>query len=221
MGIKQFLIDLNESGRVLVSADIDPLPEKELESTTAVLRTIDSIARRELAFEAPQLDLPLALWAAERLYRGCQFIVHREADELHVREEIGRSPPTTAAGPAAAYSVDLSLRHLPGLMALCRSITPTDPLLEALLTLGNRWPLSSVGIEGATPASIDDIINNPTLRQLYVDRIIARGDTSRLCDPRVNRAVRAARGIYGDLTAPLAGKPVIDRGEPEDDGHAG
>ncbi len=60
------------------------------------------------------------------------------------------------------------------------------------MSLGRQWPLSSVGIKDVGDINVDDFVGEPSLRQMYVDRIIERGDLSRLSDGRVRQAVQAA-----------------------------
>jgi hypothetical protein len=54
-----------------------------------------------------------------------------------------------------------------------------------------------------TPQHVDVIVQHPGLLKLYVDRIMAKNDKSRVGDPRINTAVRAALGHFTHLAANL------------------
>jgi len=77
-------------------------------------------------------------------------------------------------------------------------------LLDELKTLATAWPLSSVGIPSLADLNLDSFINDETLSRLYVDRIIATNDLSRLGHPRVDELLRAALGLHRTLAPDLA-----------------
>jgi hypothetical protein len=70
--------------------------------------------------------------------------------------------------------------------------------------IATRWPLSSVGIPGIGPAEIDVLAGHPCLLKMYVDRIIARRDVGRCCDPRIGHEVRKALGLFPQLAPEIA-----------------
>ena len=106
--------------------------------------------------------------------------------------------------PATIYSVDLTLRWLPDLLTLARAAATRDVLVDELLRLAREWPLSSVGIKDLPGSEPGAIVEHPSLLQLYVDRIIARRDKSRLGHPAVDRGVRTALGMFPELCPELA-----------------
>jgi hypothetical protein len=115
------------------------------------------------------------------------------------------SPCPEKPSPAVCYSVDLSFRYLPDLLSLAKGIAPADPLVTGLTGLARAWPLSSVGVLGIEgPVDVRPFIADPSLRQLYVDRIIDKADASRLGDPQIVDLVREALGDFPDLAPKLA-----------------
>ena len=80
-----------------------------------------------------------------------------------------------------------------------------DPLVAGLTQLARDWPLSSVGVAGISTAEIEigAFFHHPSLRQLYVDRIIEKADATRLDDPMVLEAVREAVGDLSHLAPRL------------------
>jgi hypothetical protein len=136
-------------------------------------------------------------------YRACQFTAFRDVGEEAIAGALAASCPQ---GDAASvhYSVDLTFRYLPDLARLARSAAEQDPLLTHLAHWAVDWPLSSVGMAGVGTVRIDDWATDQCLLKLYADRVIARGDESRLHDQRVREAVRQAIGLFPELATKIA-----------------
>ena len=194
-----FVQSLLESGRVTVPNDDSP-PEN-LDQAVAEL---DRAARLEMAFDPPALSVPVAAWALRLLYTACQALVFREIEGDTVRPALAQPCPEVPS-PRACYSADLSLRYVPDLIALARGIAPDDPLVAGLTGLARAWPLSSIGVADLGEVDPAPFLDHPSLRQLYVDRIIERGDASRLAHPDVGAAVREALGAFPELAPKLPG----------------
>ena len=203
MSLRPFLIALQETGHVRVAVPGEPADMDERE-IAEILADLDRQARLESAFEAPRLSRPAATWAAGLLYRGCQFLVFREAapDIIHRVLSVPCPEPVT---PEVVYSVDLTLRYLPDLMTLARAAAAeNDPLVAELLVMARTWPLSSVGMRDVGEVDVRPFIEHRALRQLYVDRIISRRDVGRLAESRVREAVREAIGLFPSLATEMA-----------------
>lgn len=197
MSITTFLSSIFEGDPAIVPPGSAPIHEEHA-SAIDVIKSIDFAARMELAATAPPLSIPAALWASERLYRACQFLVYREIEADVVRADCAISCPV-APSPSVCYSVDLVFRHLPDLFAMARGIARDDPLVEGLLEMARAWPLSSVGMADVSKADTRAFIEDVSLRRLYADRIIARNDLSRLEDPAARQSVREAIGAFPSL----------------------
>jgi hypothetical protein len=199
---------LLEEGRIVLKTPLVPVAA-ELRAAEAVLTEFEQRYRLEMPGEAPAFSLPAALWGAEITYLACQCLAFREIDEPELNSRLSRS----FAGPrdsSAHYSVDLTLRVLPDLYHRARSASRNDPLLARLQEWAESWPLSSVGMPEpieenvpARPKDIQAILAHPSLRTLYIDRIMSRKDLSRLCDPRVRELVTAAIGMHEELAPEL------------------
>ena len=204
-----FLHSLTADGRVQVAAappaDVDP------STLAAAIDQVDAAARRELADEAPPLSSAAAAWSLTLIEAGCRFLVHRQYDA----DAVAAALTVRCPGPvdaATIYSADLFLRHLPELARLARGLAADDPLVEQLTRLGRAWPLSSVGMADTAGGGVVPILAHPSLRQLYVDRIIARRDAARLADPAVRDALRTALGDHAaDLAPSLVATLTADR----------
>ena len=171
--------------------------------SSAIVREWDAVQRQELGGVAPDLNEAAAEWAAVRLYRGCQALVCREMPPAEMQKML-REPCREPASVAVDYSVDLVFRFLPDLVALARRVSCDDPLVEELLALGRAWPLSSVGIEGVGAVDATRLRAHPGVWQLYIDRILATGDVTRLNDEAVRIAVGAALGAFPELAPGVA-----------------
>ena len=118
------------------------------------------------------------------------------------RSRISPGEPPTDNSPAVQYSVDVMMRFLPDLIRHASAVPREDPLMATLYGWAADWPLSSVGVPLDRPvdaAAVESIVSDRALLTLYVDRIVARKDLSRLSHPSVVEAVRAAIGIHADL----------------------
>jgi hypothetical protein len=200
MTLSDFLSQLSADGLAVVSA------ESELTSGEGWREVIEgwhAVQRDELPFEAPALSPAAAEWAALRLYRGCQALVCRDMPPQDLTRYLA-VPCPEPRGPSVDYSVDLVFRFLPGLVAMARRVEQGDPLVAVLLTLAQRWPLSSVGIDGVGAVEPEPFLGHPGLCQLYADRILATGDTSRLNHPAVREALQVSLGAFPELAPPIA-----------------
>jgi MoxR-vWA-beta-propeller ternary system domain bpX4 len=203
MNVIDFVNPLLETGRVRVPPPGETA-SPPLQDLHAAVAELDQWGRAELAFDPPSLSQTAAGWALTIVYRACQALVYREMEATAVHEILARPCPEKPS-PAVCYSADLSFRHLSDLLSLAKGIAPDDPLVAGLTTLARQWPLSSVGIPGIEgPLDLRPFIGDPSLRQLYVDRIIDRADTSRLSDASVREGVREALGDFPDLAPGLA-----------------
>ena len=201
MSLSLFLTNLFDNGTVQVSKARE-IPPGEREAAQRLLTEFERVFRLTLAAEPPPLDAGLAGAAARTLYRLCQCLAHRELmpDDMLVREERLPQHPRTAGDH---YSADLALRFLPDIWRLAKEAAEGDPLLTTIRQMAARWPLSSIGIPDLPAPVIDGIAGHPSLRTLYVDRIIERRDRSRLGDPRIREAFLTAIGAHRELAPEL------------------
>lgn len=202
MALSSFLRDILESSHVAVATD-DELTRDDLRAADEVLGEADRLWRLEAPGTPPALALPAARWAAIVLFRACQAIVDRDLGMDRFAADT-RARPFDVANPAVHSSVDLTFRFLPEVIAVARRIAEADPLVDALRQLAAEWPLSSVGIDGIAATAIAPVLADESLRQLYVDRIIARGAVDRLDSPRLRDDVKRALGAYPDLAPSFA-----------------
>lgn len=211
MSLPEFLNGLLHEGRVRV----DPIPDpgvgtlvntpEELDEAAGLLETFEREYRVELAHVPPPWTRAASLWAAQSLWHASRLLISRDAGPQLVRSALAEPCPE-AASPPVVYSVDLSFRFLPDLMRLARAASPDDPLVPIVDAWARHWPLSSVGMGALEITGSLDWLDDPCLRQLYVDRILAEQDESRLADPRTLEAVRESVGRHFHLVPRLAAR---------------
>lgn len=202
MGYCQFLNGLLGEGRVALPPP-DSESDEDFASGDAILGEYELIWRRDLPEPVPNFDLAAGRWAAARMYQACQFAVNRDVDE----ETIQNALATRFQGKVTAevvYSVDFTKRFLPDVGKFSRTTAERDPLVTHLKKWARQWPLSSVGITDIGDLTITEFADHPGLMQLYVDRILFRGDVSRLNDQRVLSQVESSLGMFPELAPSVA-----------------
>lgn len=205
--LAEFFRALVETGRApVVRGPVDW--EEETKGVVEVVRELDRARRLEMAGDAPALRPAVAAWAVGVLYSACHALAYRDVEAEDVVRSVGRESPE-AASPAVCYSADLALAYLPDVVALARGLAEGDPLVDALMKVCRQWPLSSVGVAGMGDVDVSGLVGDASLKRLYVDRIIERGDVSRVTAGVVKEAVRAAVGGYPEL-APAAVRRAIE-----------
>jgi hypothetical protein len=192
MKLADFLRDLLEKGKVTVAGQIGSFENDDLHAAEASLRHYYVEDALDMPGAAPAFLPEAALWGARYFYHAVQLAVLRDLGEEVVRKYLQDYPgPRTAE---AVYSVDLTFRYLPDLLRLARGLAPGDVLVATLQRTALDWPFSSVGGDMAGDVDPDVILEHPSLRTAYVDRIIREKDTSRLTEPELPEHVRAALG---------------------------
>lgn len=200
----EFLRSLFQDGRVRVGQWGDPLEAGEELAMAEQLAHAERVVRAEFPGEAPEYEPAAALWAANLFYIASQLVVYRTVGPEEVARTLApagdaatRFPDPTRA--ESHYAVDQVFRFLPDLMRLATSAARADPLVKALGQWAGDWPLSSVGMDGVSPCSLEAIVTHRGLLACYVDRILRHRDAGRLQDERVRKAARAALGAYSSL----------------------
>lgn len=200
--VRSFFESLYDDGRPELRTAAPP-PDEEMDAAVRCILGEERRQRRSLAGVPPQPDEAAVRWGAEMTYRAAQFLAYRDLPAELIGRQLTAACPARPS-PAVCYGVDLTFRFLPDLARLVRTVSPEDPLSAQVKSWAQEWPLSSVGVPGIEPGSVEDFIGDAALRMLYVDRIMAAGDVSRLCDERVAAAVSAALGEFPQLSPRIA-----------------
>jgi hypothetical protein len=203
MAFSEFLNNLFAAGRVAVPEPSE-LSAQEIQDGLRVLQEYEADWRMEMPGQAPPFDRNAASWAATQFYEACQLTVFRDLGVDRIAA-LRISESQHGESVSVHYSVDLTFRYLPDLIQLARATAGDDPLVELLLQWACLWPLSSVGVVGVQNVDIRPLVTSSSLLGLYVDRIIARGDSARLTtNEQVRAAVQTALGLYPCLAPKLS-----------------
>lgn len=214
MALAEFLTALVDNGRVRVPAPtaeeallLDPkngMHAQARDEALKVLTNCHELLAAEFPGAPPAYDPQAALWAACMFYRAAQLAVYRALGPEAI-DAAFRDPAPKNDSPSAVWSVDVTFRFLPDLYRLSAGLATDDPLALKLAEFARAWPLSSVGMKNIdVDTSKLTWLNHDGLRRLYVDRVIATKDRSRLHDSRVASSVREAIGAFPELVPELA-----------------
>jgi hypothetical protein len=144
----------------------------------------------QTGFGLPPYDEAASLWAFGWIYEICRLYSFRELG----REEFSRrlpSFPGNSQDPAVVHSVDLCMRHLPGISRIVEKIAEEDPLLGWIRNEALRWPLSCAGMALEWEVSrVERMMEQPTLRLRLLDRLHAQPDINLESLPPVQQALR-------------------------------
>lgn len=207
VSVLSFLDALFEHGRVRVgplASDLTEIWSAEDSSAVKSLLLAREIASRcDFPGLAPPFAWDVGRWAVMQLYLACQFVVYRHVSREQLALSLRVSCPA-ADDASQHYSADLVLRFLPDLYRIAHAASSEDPLCDCLLQWAAHWPMSSVGMDGVVPdeSRVAELCRHPGLLRVYVDRVVARQDRSRLHCPIVRAAVQDALGLYPERLAP-------------------
>ena len=200
MDLSNFISTLLAEGKVSVKGQVTLLEAQDVSEAGKMLHTYYQDDILEMPYAAPGFSEEAAVWAAEYLYKAVQLIVFRDVEEEMIKNEL--KPFSGQLTPAVIYSADLLLRYLPQLFDLAKGLAPGDVLVQILKNTAQQWPYSSVGIE--LNESVDDklILEFPSLRYTYIDRVIRANDKQRMKDPFVAEYIKEVAGEQFSVPGP-------------------
>lgn len=198
--LTDFLSDLFENGEVKLAGAIHVFTDADLQQAGKLLQHRFQEGTLEMPPSHPAFVPDAALWSAQYLYRTIQFALLRDLGPEVIEKEL--TPYPNKLTPGAICSADLCLRHLPAVFNLAKGLSPGDILVEKLKQTALEWPFSSMGIPLEKSPDIQMILAIPSLRTVYIDRIIAEKDFSRIQDERVVDLIWSALGNYAHTLWP-------------------
>jgi hypothetical protein len=201
MKLFSFLQTLFTEGSVAVEGKLFSFNEEDEADSVRLLQQWYEDDKLELPHSAPSFWADAALWAARHVYLSLQLIVIRDAEEEEVHKTL--QPYRGLMSPDAICSADITLRYLPDVLSLAKGLAPADIMVAKLKETASQWPFSSVGIDADIELMNEDIIlNHPSLRIAYIDRIIEKKDSKRTDNINIKEGVREALGSYSFLLWP-------------------
>lgn len=206
MQLSHFIQTLLTEGSVTVQGQLIAFDEADITATKTLLQQYYLEDVLELPGIAPSFVEEAALWAAEYFYKAVQLSVLRDIKQEQIADLLQNYSGVLT--PESVYSADLILRYLPELFHLAKGLSPADALVTTLRALAVLWPLSSVGIEINSPVDDDIILANPSLAQVYIDRIIQRKDKKRVTSLALEKRIYQVTGGHLDKFWPNY-EPII------------
>lgn len=198
MKLFSFLQTLFTEGKVTVEGKLSSFDEEDEADSVRLLHQWYEDDKTEMPHAAPSFSPEAALWAAKHLYLSLQLIVIRDAEEDTVQKTLAPFVGTVSAD--TTYSVDITLRYLPDVLSLAKGLAPADIMVQKLKETALQWPFSSVGIDVEGELLNEDmILNHPSLRIAYIDRIIEKKDNKRTYNSSVKEGIWEALGSYSSL----------------------
>jgi MoxR-vWA-beta-propeller ternary system domain bpX4 len=194
MKLTHFLTNLIQEGKAHLEGEIQPFEPEDLKSAAAFLHSVYLDDALDMPDAPPQYFEPAALWAAQFLYHALQCTILRNLDDDTVNKLLEDFPE--AATPEAIYSIDLCFRYMPNLFSLAKGLAPDDVLVKILKKNALFWNFSSVGMDLEQDVSHGIILEHPSLRIAYIDRIIQSKDIKRVNTEQVKELVQIALGNY-------------------------
>lgn len=228
MGLPECLLGLWTSGRVSVAIEADVSDTDRLWAAQLLERRAEDQAL-ELPGEPPEFHAGAALDAALAVYHAARFTVFRRESPAHIRAVLGRTLTEPEPSASEAWSADIVLPAMAGVRRRAARVSGEDPLLREIDALLQRRPLSAAAL-GPLAASIARdtpglraILDDPCLRRLLVDRLMACADRAGIERLGLVADVRAAIGAWPELAPGLedlarAAKVETGRETPEPGG---
>ncbi len=200
MTLTEFISSLINKGDVTVAPAIVPFDPEDLRVAGIHLKQYYDDDSTEMPGQVPPYDPTAALWAASYLYRAIQFIQLRRLGEMEIKLHLQLFSGTQT--PSAAYSADLILRYMPGLFKLARGLSPEDPLVKELEIMAAQWPFSLAGSKDIVTDDLSLILQHPSLKMAYIDRIIHARNIRKCSHPACLPLVQEALGAHADILWP-------------------
>ena len=168
--------------------------DDEVSKTIQLLENADQIARQHAPADPPAFDRHAALWAARVMQFTCVRLVDKIEMDIELPEDLAKAEPD-ATSASHHWSVDLVLRSWWNLVKRSTADNQDDPLNTTLLNIASRWPLAAVGT--TSPIASDRLLvvwGHPSLRHIYIDRVIQRADREKASELLVAEAIRRVEG---------------------------
>ena len=194
MTLSEFISSLINKGEVGVAHVLQAFDEEDIRLAKIHLQQYYTDDINDMPGQAPHYDEKAALWAADYLYRTIQFLLLRHLEAAELKSYL--APFDGEQTPAAIYSADLCLRFLPDIFSLAKGISPNDPLVKALILLAAQWPLSAAAIPEIPAEGLSAVLDHPSLKLTYIDRIIGAKDYYKCQHPACLPLVEAALGMH-------------------------
>lgn len=156
-----------------------------------------TVVQKALSIPCPQSPGPASCYSVDLTFRFLPDL-HRMAVAISPSDPLTEIISAWArAWPLSSVGIDFSASESVNLQ-----LDPDQKKLAASSPEPDAH--QSRPFETAPELDLDPFWADDCLRRLYIDRVLDRGDKSRLSDSRVAEAVRAVLGNHPDLSAKMA-----------------
>lgn len=163
--------NLRQNEEVMLYANILEIAEEESIEVIEFLKSEYQQESFNYPYQALAFNNEAALWAAKLLYTAAQLMLYRENKEADLEKLIPEF--NREITPPEILSADLCLRFLPAIVVQLRIIDPEDRLISILEEHLKKWHYSAINYTlEIGDLEFKQIIESPTLQQLYINRII-------------------------------------------------
>ena len=152
--------------------------------------------QKALSLPCPQSPNPDSCYSVDLTFRFLPDL-HRMAVAISPSDPLTKIVTDWARDwPLSSVGIDFSAADSENL---------PDPDQKNLAATSPAPDKSKLRPRDTSPAlNLDPFWNDDCLQRLYIDRVLDRGDKSRLSDPRVAEAIRAVLGNHPELSAKMA-----------------
>lgn len=146
-------------------------------------------------FEVPKFNANAALWASKIVYFSAQLLLYRENKVTELADFLPNYTDTIDA--SAILSADICLRFLPQINDELKRIDSEDAILPILNHHLQQFHFSAVGFDiDIETLDYQIIFSNTCLKQLFLDRVVAKKDYKLAEKPEINALLLANFGDY-------------------------
>ncbi len=187
-----FVKALGDGAVAIVSRGNDPISATDYQTVALQMVHWDRVARQHAPPGPPPLCVQAATWGVEVLRFACHKILDRLDTDTALPKRLVAGEPS---GKQACHhwSVDLGMRFWADVVRRSELVDALDPLRTTLHAISQRWPLSAIGTETENDGERFEIVwGDASLRRMYVDRVMLRGDGERAREPRVAASIERA-----------------------------
>ena len=194
----QAIEQLLETGTLTLHGRIDEVPAADMRVVLEVLK--ERFEREATGYPGPPLkwDAIAAGWSVKVVFYAVQLLLYRSHDVDDLAYYFaGLGQPKTAAAIASA---DICLRYLPSILRQLEAIDVEDVLIPILQGVLHKWHYTGL-LAGLTPdpKNLEAILEDESLMQLYVDRVIETKNRAAAALPELSGSIVGALGNHAEV----------------------
>ena len=194
----QTIEQLLEDDTLILYGRTDEIPTADMQAVLELLE--ERFEREAIGYPGPPLkwDAVAAGWSVKVIFYAAQLLLYRSHDVDDLAYYFaGLGQPKTAAAIASA---DICLRYLPSILRQLEAIDVEDVLIPILQGVLHEWHYTGL-LAGLTPdpKNLEAILEDESLTQLYVDRVIETKNRAAAALPELSGSIVGALGNHAEV----------------------